>query len=1708
MEEKLEKLGVERGSGSTVPHIFAPHARAASVSSPADPHILLYKLNQLQQSREGSALNSPNASPQPPFGLSPSPGNRSTPGSTFAPPRHGHTVSLAPGFLRSPYEEGASSNPFGHDAVLGHDQPQPGSPYILESAPPVQIRTSFATSAPPPPLSAVQPPESRPDFIRGFGLDIPEEEEPEEEETQQDVRRDESDADATQDMEIDEDGELTNRSVSHQASPFQSRRHSRHASKFSTHLSLGSFGGSDLAPSILHKGGQDSLDVQEEIEKEVSHVATDDVGEWTATDSSDDEVSIGEWSNPSDEERARRERIERRLRRRAAKLNLDQPRRIPNFPRPPDSTTVLPSLHREGDIVSNPSEENLMLGHQPPYIGVDPAYLSPARSSQVLPHSRSGSAPYSVHDPAQAHSRTPSDEENFVYPTSNETTHQNQLSISKRDLNPFAKPFVFGAPLASSSPARTPNSSVSHVRAPSFSNKPLNVAAPEFKPGSGGFTFRPPPGVPSMPVPVVASPFPKSLPPPPRDHKDEGSPFYTQGREKRQRRGSTASMEEGDSMLSFKFPRDMDSPRATAMKRSTSYSGSHSNMNNNSISNNKNHDLNPSAEPFTFAGFSAVARLPHIDHIDPPPPVPAKDIASPEEETLQGEVSSKARVGLDIDVDVDVDGDDEDDGEDFSAPQSVKKRAPIPLDFKHPVTSNNTVPAGLFKALANEERTRRTVRSRLSSREIFEPFRKPSMDDNDVPAISHTRGQRHTLGPKDHQAGGSISDDDVFGTNNHHHSRRRSSLPDNLGDLSSVSQESVPPMDLTSRMELHRIEHVVGEILEAKFAELRKEIAQSAAKNGSALSPNTEAQIADVISLFRTQLQESAARSLDDAQMDARGEMDFQLIKDVLEEGQSDLLNMVREELASIVDQGASIKTAQDVQSQIEGVGSRVIGAIRESISDLAARQEAIANAAPARERDALVDKLVNVLSPMLSSIRNEPLDYDFLTNQLAEAVKPHITQLIDLASDKRETAGLIVESLLPLLTSIKEPPTVDTDAITLQLITEVRRAIAPIDAFEIREQVADLVVERLDSRLAVRNKAFNVETIVSRVNESIEQILEPSKVVPGKLDSLVEAQDGFKAAQEELTGGVKKVREAVEELPAKLDAGLEGVASGQKEVLSKLEAILEKPKEKDDDVLEVRTLVETLAASQNEVLGRNSETLALNKDLLSKVQVIPDAVTSATAALQAALTDVIKSRDATTKELEDLRKANADYQIQLAKARGAHGQVRVEKDVLSEKLADVEGDRERLRIQVKDLEKATIAKGAEASTLEARNAELEEALSKALSRLQDADVASQSSTDKIAELEKFNAELVKSKSGLESRIGSFEMQVELVTREHESTTRALEALQKQHDELQSQQTHWNELRQAAEKIDLLTNLIGQADNEELQELRRYREQSRMLEADHANLQKRLKDLESHYKANEKNLASTRQALSNSQQRLNEYEHRTQEAEAQLEILQTKLDQTEQTHAQLDADYSLVKLQLEEREADGRAAKDRETRMQETITALEAKIRTMQAEFERRATSKAVTPPTKATTAATTVAPSASVAPSYRNNVNNTTATTNGFSHTPTRPDSRASTIYTNRSATPTRRVSNYAASSVAGTTPPQPSVWDSMHAPRGPVKTPSLSTVHAPTGRYPTSIGLGRGGVRNSPSYRSNLNPARQPSPAASVVSNAPTLGDDGWWE
>lgn len=166
-------------------------------------------------------------------------------------------------------------------------------------------------------------------------------------------------------------------------------------------------------------------------------------------------------------------------------------------------------------------------------------------------------------------------------------------------------------------------------------------------------------------------------------------------------------------------------------------------------------------------------------------------------------------------------------------------------------------------------------------------------------------------------------------------------------------------------------------------------------------------------------------------------------------------------------------------------------------------------------------------------------------------------------------------------------------------------------------------------------------------------------------------------------------------------------------------------------------------------------------------------------------------------------------------------------------------------------------------------------------------------------------------------------MQVTFARRDQTTTEKALDALQKQHDQVVSQQSHWDDLRAASEKLDTLSNLIGQSDNEELRDLRRVKDKHTVLEIEHSTLQKRVKELENKLNTNEKLGATTKHSLNLAQQRSTEWEQRAREHEGQLELTKTELEQLEQTHSQLETDYALARMQLDEKEADGRLAKVR-----------------------------------------------------------------------------------------------------------------------------------------------------------------------------------------
>lgn len=1008
--------------------------------------------------------------------------------------------------------------------------------------------------------------------------------------------------------------------------------------------------------------------------------------------------------------------------------DLEGPRRLPNFPRPPE--TFLPlSNHLDDDVISNPSDEDnrRYLGYDRPQQFSRPTSSGSGRGRPLppVPHSRTNSAHFSYHDPALAHSREASGSFNssglFPRPGSNHSSAPAPSMPRAESLNPLAKPFVFGArPTAAVSAPTLPT--ISHARAPS-SGKPLNVAAPEFKPG--GFSFQPPPGLPQLSFPQPA-PAPRPLPTPPV----AAEPRASQGREKRIRRGSDASFADdesaegaNDTMSSFKFP--PPAGEAKMLRHSAPASPP------------ATAQLNAAAKPFTFSGFSSALTFSQDDS-GVSAPLVAQGAAldadiSGTETVKQGSSEPTAASELPF------------------PPAAKPKRAPIPLDFKHPV-STNTVPAGLFKSLANgdtEERTRRAVRSRLSSRDVFEHSPRPSLDDMAMPTISQRQPRRLVTDPGVWESWG--EEEEYYSPRQ----PRRRSAPPRRSSLSE-SEVSVGPLGTSTGIQLQQYQRRLESLLEEKVEGIKKaleEVKNAPAPQG--LSSSTESMISEVVTMFRAQLQETAAKGLDDSHVDARGEFDFEMLKDIIEQSQAETRNIIQRDLEELF---TSRSPVSEFRKFAEDLSERTMKAIMTATSQVTMHMHTLekSRGSFATERDNIVRDLLAVLTPHLSALRPEPIDYDGLTTQLTQAVKPHISQLIDLASDKRETAGLIVDRLVPMLSNMYPPQQFDADSIVGRLSTEVRKIVGSLDAHEMKEQVSDLVVERLDSRLAVRDRALNVDAVADKVTDTVRGLLMPLNMLQDSVDSLVQREQ---SAASPIALDASSIREeitkALADLPAQLRAATEALNSAQSELKSSDRSV--RDEESSADMEQVLESMDEVLDEQKKLVAQNNEFSDFCQDILKHINELPEAIVEATKVLQNAHTDLI-SRDTSKKDAEEIRRLisnNTELQVQLAKARGAHGQVRVEKDTLADRLRAMESERDGLRVKLEDAESSAAQKALELAAANARNAELEAALSQALERIKSSDVSAQGTQDRIAALEKTVSELTQEKHQLQSQVST-----------------------------------------------------------------------------------------------------------------------------------------------------------------------------------------------------------------------------------------------------------------------------------------------------------------------------------------------------------------
>jgi chromosome segregation ATPase len=125
-------------------------------------------------------------------------------------------------------------------------------------------------------------------------------------------------------------------------------------------------------------------------------------------------------------------------------------------------------------------------------------------------------------------------------------------------------------------------------------------------------------------------------------------------------------------------------------------------------------------------------------------------------------------------------------------------------------------------------------------------------------------------------------------------------------------------------------------------------------------------------------------------------------------------------------------------------------------------------------------------------------------------------------------------------------------------------------------------------------------------------------------------------------------------------------------------------------------------------------------------------------------------------------------------------------------------------------------------------------------------------------------------------------------------------------------------MHRAAGQIQLLTSQVNEADNEELRQLRDYHDRTRPLEGEFNNLQRRFKDQETKLMNLDRTMATVRQTLSQAQQRAVEWEKRAKEADTDISSIRSQLEEEGGAKAQLDSEISLLKVQLQEKEADER----------------------------------------------------------------------------------------------------------------------------------------------------------------------------------------------
>src|SRR5258708_8994991 len=299
-----------------------------------------------------------------------------------------------------------------------------------------------------------------------------------------------------------------------------------------------------------------------------------------------------------------------------------------------------------------------------------------------------------------------------------------------------------------------------------------------------------------------------------------------------------------------------------------------------------------------------------------------------------------------------------------------------------------------------------------------------------------------------------------------------------------------------------------------------------------------------------------------------------------------------------------------------------------------------------------------------------------------------------------------------------------DKPAVVAQIAAEVRRIVASLDAHEIKEQVSDLVVERLDSRLAVRDRML--EGLSSKLVDGLDSIMEPVNNVAARVEGVSKVQETLSIQTRDLATSNNEAMTLLSSLPEQLSSATDPLRNMLTDLVSTGSMFGKESLASSEDLLRIGSSVESLSTGQLSLQDRIAELLTIHQTVLSRLTDLPDTMTTTIKAAQKTQSELL-AHVVTRKDFEDITR---------------------------ERLSSVESERDLLRAKVDEIQAVMLLRATDAAVAQARATELEEALSRSLARLKISDVTIENQQERLLELEKLNRELTLEKQALVAKVG------------------------------------------------------------------------------------------------------------------------------------------------------------------------------------------------------------------------------------------------------------------------------------------------------------------------------------------------------------------